>query len=123
MRCATGVGLSALLLVAASVPASGQIASTACPLCRAVAAFATCAKPLDGHPAFTAKVIGVERAACSHLLSLDVARAPGLALPSRIKVDLGPCAYWAGKPDDLIAVAVRPHATGNNVYSLACNLF
>jgi hypothetical protein len=123
MRQATGAGLSALLFVSASAPAAGQVAPAECPLCRAVAGFTTCTKPLEGHRPFTAKVVGVEKAACSQVLSLDVVRAQDQSLPARIKVDLGPCAYWAGKPDDQIEVAVRPHATGNNVYSLACTLF
>ncbi len=113
------------LFLSLSAPASGQIGSTLpCPECRAVAEFQTCRKPLDGRPVFTARVIKAEKTTCSRdVLWLDVVAAPGLDLPSRIQVYLGPCAYWAGKPDDLIEVAVIPHETDKNFDALACNIF
>jgi hypothetical protein len=107
----------------ASLVAGPAEAALECMQCRAVAAFITCAKPLDGLAAFQARVIKVEKSTCSQILSLDVPRASKLSLPSPLRVDLGSCAYWAGKPDDVIAMAVWPHASDQNVYSMACRLF
>ena len=122
-----GAMLSATILAGASShPATGQIgAPTSCPTlsCRAVAPFHNCDKPLDDRAVFKARVVNVEEVGCLRVLSFDIMRPSELNLPSRIQVDLGGCAYWAGKFGDIIDVAVRPHLANQRVYALACNLF
>jgi hypothetical protein len=122
MRYLLPAALSALTLAATQPTNSQAGAAVQCPLCRAIADFQTCRKPLDGHPVFTARVIKAEKTTCSRdVLWLDVVAAPGLDLPSRIQVYLGPCTYWAGQLGEVIDVAVRPHPSDTNIYALACS--
>src|SRR5436305_7850488 len=83
-------------------------AGTSCLMvtCRAMFHFRTCERPLEGVRIVRGRVANVERAPCSEVLSLEVLRASRRALPARIRVDLGPCAFWAGTVGDVIAVAV-----------------
>jgi hypothetical protein len=97
---------------------------TSCPQCRAIAHFRTCERPQDGARTIRGRVIGVRNGPCSQVLSLDVSRASEQGLPARLAVDLGPCAFWAGKAGDVIDVAVlEAQVPANNVYSLACRLW
>ena len=99
-------------------------AGASCATCRAMANFKTCENPQEGARVVRGKVAGAEHARCSQILSLDVSRASDQGLPASLRVDLGPCAGWAGKSGDVIDVAVREtQPLANSVYSLACRLW
>jgi hypothetical protein len=124
MRRVAGAVVSAPVLAAVPESASSQASGAAmCPTCRAIAHFRSCEKPLEGATVFQARVVNVEQAACSQLLSLDVMRGAPRGIPARIKVDIGGCATWAGQSGEVIDIAVRPREADSNVYGLGCSLW
>jgi hypothetical protein len=90
-----------------------------CLSCRAIAHFKTCERAgPDNKPFFKGKAVAVEKARCSQILSIDLSPETS-DLPSRIRVDLGGCAIWAGELNDVIDIAGgKPLATDSSVYSL-----
>jgi hypothetical protein len=120
-----GVAIAAAMAVAPVKSAAAEARSTfECPLCRAMAHFRTCDKPMAGKVVFQGRAIKTERSDCSHRLSLEVPRATTLGLPSSIQVDLGPCAIWAGDTNAMIEMAVEePPSLERSVYTLACRLW
>jgi hypothetical protein len=115
------VFIGALGAAAVVTPMAAQPKSP-CMECRALAHFRTCDRPMVGSLVFRGSVVGIERAACSDVLVLDVTASPS-RLPRRVWVDLGPCAVWAGQPGDVIDIAVREPGPEVSRYSLACRLW
>jgi hypothetical protein len=126
MRNVIGIFAAAFVAVMhwQAARAQAPVEGFGCPTCRAMAHFRACSQPLDGAKSFVGTVVGVKNGQCSQLLSVEVHRAAEVGLPALAQVDLGYCAFWAGKMGDVIDVAVfeTPHS-GGNVYTLACRLW
>jgi hypothetical protein len=114
--------IAAIMLSQAAV--AQPDAGASCRTCRAMAHFRTCENPQEGAKVIRGKVVGVEQARCSQVLSLEVSRASKQSLPAYLRVDLGSCAFWAGDTGDVIDVAVlETQVNADKVYSLACRLW
>jgi hypothetical protein len=70
------------------------------------------------------RVVGTEKRRCSQALVMEAEDPAATKIPARFQVDLGGCAYWAGRLGDSIQIALRETPTSNRVdYSLACRLW
>jgi hypothetical protein len=114
-----------VLALMAMLPVSGFAAApgdeTMCRACTAIAHLRSCDKAVAGTTIIRGRVTGIEPGLCSQFIRFEPIRAAEQGLPQRIRIDLGPCAVWAGRTRSIvkIAVAPRPYSTRGE-YSLAC---
>jgi hypothetical protein len=121
MRITTRMIAVVFAVVLPCQAAFAQPSVVACLACRAVAEFTGCERPsVDGKPLLAAKVVQIDRSRCSDVLSIEFERPSENGLPRIVRVDLGRCAYWAGKIGDTINIAVRGPRTEDGLNDLAC---
>jgi hypothetical protein len=124
------IGLIVLALTA-MLPASGFAAGssftaapgdeTMCRACTAIAHLQSCDRPVAGTIMIRGRVTGIDPGLCSQFIKFDPLRAAELGLPQHIRLDLGPCAVWAGRIHSLVKIAIAPRAySPSGEYSLAC---
>jgi len=124
------IGLIVLALTA-MLPASGFAAGssftvapgdeTMCRACTAIAHLRSCDRPVAGTTMIRGRVTGIDPGLCSQFIKFDPLRAAELGLPQHIRLDLGPCAVWAGRIHSLVKIAIAPRAySPSGEYSLAC---
>ena len=124
------IGLIVLALTA-MLPASGFADGssftaapgdeTMCRACTAIAHLQSCDRPVAGTIMIRGRVTGIDPGLCSQFIKFDPLRAAELGLPQHIRLDLGPCAVWAGRIHSLVKIAIAPRAySPSGEYSLAC---
>ena len=124
------IGLIVLALTA-MLPASGFAVApgftaapgdeTMCRACTAIAHLRSCDRPVAGTIMIRGRVTGIDPGLCSQFIKFDPLRAAELGLPQHIRLDLGPCAVWAGRIHSLVKIAIAPRAySPSGEYSLAC---
>jgi hypothetical protein len=112
--------LSLAAMLPASVFAAAPGDETMCMACRAIAHLRSCDKPVAGATMVRGRVTGIEPGLCSQFIRFEPLRTE-TGLPQHIRLDLGPCAVWAGKMHSVVRIAVVPASTSvNGDYSLAC---
>jgi hypothetical protein len=114
-----------VLALTAMLPASGFAAApgdeTMCRACTAIAHLRSCDRPVAGTTMIRGRVTGIDPGLCSQFIKFDPLRAAELGLPQHIRLDLGPCAVWAGRIHSLVKIAIAPRAySPSGEYSLAC---
>jgi hypothetical protein len=113
------LALAAMFPSAAFAAAPGD--ESACRACTAIAHLRSCDKPIAGTTIIRGRVTGIEPGLCSQFIRFEPLRAAEHNLPQRIRLDLGPCAVWAGRIRSLVKVAITPRwDSAKGDYSLAC---
>jgi hypothetical protein len=115
--------LSLAAMLPASVFAAAPGDETMCMACRAIAHLRSCDKPVGAATMVRGRVTGIEPGLCSQFIRFEPLRAGDQGLPQRIRIDLGPCAVWAGRTHSIVKIAIVPRAAMDGDYSLACRLW